>query len=76
MNAFINQQHDPKKKWNPKHYKNGETVLYEQGWASTTGTSWERVIVDEVLDDEIAIRWEGDWGVFTVPYDAVKREGE
>lgn len=51
--------------YNPDSYRHGETVLLL--------SNSERVVIDEVLDDELAVRYENDWDVFTVPYDGVIR---
>lgn len=59
--------------YNVEGYEHGETVLYNVKTALDTVLVAERVIVDEVLDDTIAVRYEGDDFVFTVDYNDVVR---
>lgn len=51
--------------YNPDSYRHGETVLLLRDGG--------RVVIDEVLDDDLGVRYENDWDVFTVPYEAVTR---
>lgn len=52
-------------------YQHGETLRYEHVVDGTFEI--DNVIVDEVLDDTIAVRYENDWDVFSVAYGDVYR---
>lgn len=62
---------DARYSYNEYGYQHGETLRYEHVVDGTFEI--ENVIVDEVLDDTIAVRYENDWDVFSVAYGDVYR---
>lgn len=58
--------------YNRYGYQHGETLRYEH-YVEDGTFEIDNVIVDEVLDDTIAVRYENDDQVFAVAYDDVYR---